>query len=110
MKALLQRVTSASVSIEGEEAGRIGRGLCVLVGVASGDGEGDIDYLVSKLVNLRIFADEAGKFNRSLLDIRGELSPRQPVYADGGHAARQEARLYRRRTSRGGRKAVRPVR
>lgn len=73
MKALLQRVTSASVSIEGEEVGRIGAGLCVLVGVAAGDGEKDIDYLVSKLVNLRIFADGDGKFNRSLLDTGGEM-------------------------------------
>ena len=73
MKALLQRVTSASVSIEGAEVGRIGPGLCVLVGVAAGDSEKDIDYLVSKLVNLRIFADETGKFNRSLLDTRGEM-------------------------------------
>ena len=73
MKALLQRVTAASVSIEGEEAGRIGPGLCVLVGVAAGDSEKDVDYLVSKTAGLRIFADEAGKFNLSLLDVKGEL-------------------------------------
>ncbi len=73
MKALLQRVSSASVTIEGTEVGRIGSGLCVLVGVAAGDSEKDIDYLVSKLVGLRIFADDAGKFNLSALDIKGEL-------------------------------------
>ena len=73
MKALLQRVSSASVSIEGTEVGRIGPGLCVLVGVADGDTEKDVDYLVSKLVELRIFADEAGKFNLSLMDVKGEL-------------------------------------
>ncbi|UCD54176.1 MAG: D-tyrosyl-tRNA(Tyr) deacylase [Dehalococcoidia bacterium] len=73
MKALLQRVTGASVSIGGEVVGRIGRGLVILVGVASGDAEKDIDYLAQKMVNLRIFPDDAGKFNLSALDIKGEL-------------------------------------
>ena len=73
MKALLQRVTGASVSIGGEVVGRIGRGLVILVGVASGDTEKDIDYLAQKVVNLRIFPDDAGRFNRSALDIEGEL-------------------------------------
>lgn len=73
MKALIQRVTSASVSIDGEVVGSIGRGLVVFVGVADGDSPKDADYLVQKLVNLRIFADEAEKFNLSALDIRAEL-------------------------------------
>ena len=73
MKALLQRVTSASVTIDGEVVGSIGRGLVVFVGVAEGDGSQDADYLVQKLVNLRIFADEAERFNLSALDIRAEL-------------------------------------
>jgi D-tyrosyl-tRNA(Tyr) deacylase len=73
VKALLQRVTSASVTIEGEVVGSIGRGLVVFVGVASGDSPEDADYLVQKLTNLRIFADEAEKFNLSALDIRAEL-------------------------------------
>jgi len=73
MKALLQRVTSASVSISGEEVGRIGQGLCVFLGVASGDSEKDAEYLAGKTLNLRIFADAASKFNLSLLDVRGEL-------------------------------------
>jgi len=73
MKALLQRVTGASVSIAGEEVGRIGQGLVVFVGVAAGDTEKDIDYLVQKTVNLRIFSDEDGRFNLSALDIGGEL-------------------------------------
>ena len=73
MKALLQRVTGASVSVGGEVVGRIGRGLVVFVGVASGDTEKDVSYLVQKTVNLRIFSDEAGKFNLSALDIKGEL-------------------------------------
>jgi len=73
VKALLQRVTGASVSVEGEVVGAIGRGLVVLVGVAGGDGDKDIQYLARKIVNLRIFADEEDKFNLSALDIGGEL-------------------------------------
>jgi D-tyrosyl-tRNA(Tyr) deacylase len=73
VKALLQRVTSASVTIDGELVGSIGRGLVVLVGVAEGDSPKDAQYLVQKLVNLRIFADEAEKFNLSALEIKAEL-------------------------------------
>ncbi|NQT49031.1 MAG: D-tyrosyl-tRNA(Tyr) deacylase [Chloroflexi bacterium] len=73
MKALLQRVTRASVSIEGQTIAQIGPGLVALVGVAQGDTERDVRYLVEKSVNLRIFSDENGKFNFSLLDTRGEL-------------------------------------
>lgn len=73
MKALLQRVSGASVSVAGEVVGRIGPGLVVFVGVARGDTEKDAQFLVQKTVNLRIFADEAGKFNLSALDIKGEL-------------------------------------
>jgi len=73
MKALLQRVAGASVSVGGEVVGRIGPGLVVFVGVASGDTEADAQYLAQKTVNLRIFADDSGKFNLSALDINGEL-------------------------------------
>ena len=73
MKALLQRVTGASVSVSGEEVGRIGRGLVVFLGVASGDTEKDAQYLVRKITNLRIFADDREKFNLSALNINGEL-------------------------------------
>lgn len=73
MKALLQRVTGASVSVGGEVVGRIGRGVVALVGVARDDGEKDARYLAQRTVNLRIFSDEAGKFNLSALDIGGEL-------------------------------------
>jgi D-tyrosyl-tRNA(Tyr) deacylase len=73
VKALLQRVTEASVSVGGEVVGRIGRGVVVLVGVAQGDSEKDARYLAQRTVNLRIFSDEAGKFNLSALDIGGEL-------------------------------------
>jgi len=73
VKALLQRVTRASVSVAGEVVGRIGRGLVIFVGVASGDTDKDVNYLVQKIVNLRIFPDDEGRFNLSALDIKGEL-------------------------------------
>ena len=73
MKALLQRVTRASVSIAGEVVGRVDRGLVVFVGVASGDTEKDAQYLAQKTANLRIFADDEGRFNISALSVSGEL-------------------------------------
>ena len=73
MKALLQRVVEASVDVGGEEVGRIGRGLVCLVGVAQGDTEDDARRLVDKTLNLRIFPDEAGRFNLSLLDSGGQI-------------------------------------
>lgn len=73
MKALLQRVSRASVSVGGEVVGSIGRGLVVFVGVADGDTGEDVRYLAQKVVGLRIFTDEDGKFNLSAMDIRGEL-------------------------------------
>jgi len=73
MKALLQRVTGASVSVAGEVVGKIGRGLVVFVGVAAGDTKRDAQYLAQKTVNLRIFSDDVGKFNLSALDVKGEL-------------------------------------
>jgi D-tyrosyl-tRNA(Tyr) deacylase len=73
LKALVQRVTKASVSVGGEVVGEIDRGLVVLVGVARGDAERDAIYLADKIVNLRIFADEASKFNLSVLETGGEI-------------------------------------
>ncbi len=73
MRALVQRVTKASVSIGGEDVGRIGVGLVVLVGVATGDTIADAQYLVNKVANLRIFSDTEGKFNLSALDVKAEL-------------------------------------
>ena len=73
VKALLQRVTGATVSVAGEVVGRIGRGLVVFVGVANGDTEKDAQYLIQKTINLRIFSDQVGRFNLSALDIKGEL-------------------------------------
>ena len=70
---MIQRVTSASVSIEGETVGSIGPGLLVLLGVANGDTEDDAKYLVEKVANLRIFADLTNRFNRSARDTGAEL-------------------------------------
>jgi D-tyrosyl-tRNA(Tyr) deacylase len=73
MKVLLQRVIQASVSVGGGEVAQIGRGVVCLVGVARGDTEDDARYLVEKTINLRIFPDEAGKLNLSVLDIEGQI-------------------------------------
>lgn len=73
MKAVIQRVTRASVEVQGHVVGRIDAGLLVLLGVAKGDGETDGRYLVEKVRTLRIFADEEGKMNRSLADIGGSV-------------------------------------
>ena len=73
MRALVQRVGEASVEIDGAEVSRIGGGLLILLGVSSDDDEADADYLVPKIANLRIFADDANRFNRSALDVGAEV-------------------------------------
>jgi D-aminoacyl-tRNA deacylase len=107
MRAVVQRVSRASVEVEGVVTGEIGRGLLVLLGVGRGDAEPDADYLADKVVNLRIFPDDAGQMNRSVLDVSGEVlvvsqftlygdtrKGRRPGYSDA--AAPEEAnRLYR---------------
>ena len=73
MRALIQRVAEASVEAGGQEIGRIGLGLVVLLGVAREDSDADSQYLVDKISNLRIFADQENRFNRSALDVGAEL-------------------------------------
>ena len=73
MIAVLQRVTSSSVSVRGEVIGRISKGLNVLLGVAKNDTEKEADYLIGKILGMRIFEDEAGKMNLSLSDIDGDI-------------------------------------
>lgn len=73
MRAVVQRVSRASVTVGGEIAGEIGRGLLVLLGVAEGDGPDDADYLAEKTVGLRIFEDDDGKMNRSLAEVEGAM-------------------------------------
>ena len=73
MRAVIQRVTEAAVRIDGEVVGRIGQGFLVLIGVEEGDGEADFKYMATKVPNLRIFEDENGKMNLSLLDVQGQI-------------------------------------
>lgn len=73
MRCILQRVTRASVSVNGEVVGRIGSGLVALVGVAKDDGPADIEYIASKIGDLRVFGDEQGRMNRALLDAGGSV-------------------------------------
>ena len=73
MRIVLQRVSEAQVKVEGKEIASIGWGLLALVGIAQGDELTKVDAMVSKVVNMRIFEDAQGKFNNSLLDIKGEL-------------------------------------
>ena len=106
MRAVVQRVSEASVRIDGEVVGRIGAGLVVLLGVGQGDSEADADYLADKVVNLRILADGAGQMNRSVLDAGGEVlvvsqftlygdarKGRRPGYSDAA-APEEASRLY----------------
>jgi len=71
MRSVVQRVTRAQVTVAGEVVGAIDGGLCVLVGAGEGDAAADVAYTIDKLVNLRIFADDDGKMNRSVLDVGG---------------------------------------
>lgn len=73
VRCVIQRVSSASVTVDGEVLGSIGRGFLVLVGVHVDDTEKDLRYMAEKVPNLRVFEDEAGKMNRSLLDVGGEV-------------------------------------
>ncbi|MBW2645240.1 MAG: D-tyrosyl-tRNA(Tyr) deacylase [Deltaproteobacteria bacterium] len=73
MRAVIQRVTESSVRVKNEVVGKIGRGMLVLLGVSDDDKVEDSIYLSEKIVNLRIFEDEHGKMNRSLVDIGGEM-------------------------------------
>ena len=84
MRALLQRVSRASVTVDNHIAGHIGQGLLVLLGVGQDDTESHVKSLVEKIVHLRIFGDHEGKMNRSLLDIGGEvlLISQFTLYAD----------------------------
>src|SRR6266568_2557583 len=73
MRALLQRVSHASVTVDGKVVGQIGQGLLVLLGVGQADSQVQVKTLTDKIVHLRIFGDDEGKMNRSLLDVGGEV-------------------------------------
>jgi D-tyrosyl-tRNA(Tyr) deacylase len=73
MRAVIQRVSKASVTVDGQVVGKIGRGLLVLLGIGRGDEQNEAILLAEKITDIRIFPDQAGRFNRSLLDINGEV-------------------------------------
>jgi D-tyrosyl-tRNA(Tyr) deacylase len=73
MRAVIQRVTSATVEVDGQIVGQIGRGLLVYLGVGKADSQQDAEFMAEKVANLRIFADNEGKMNRSVLDITGQV-------------------------------------
>src|SRR3989337_2854315 len=84
MRTLIQRVSRAVVTVDGRRVAEIGPGMVILVGVGPGDGEQQARYLAEKIANLRIFEDEAGKINRSLLEVGGEaiVVSQFTLYAD----------------------------
>ena len=90
MRVLVQRVISSSVEVEGKVVGKIDNGLTILVGFTDGDTSKEIDYMVDKVINLRVFDDENGVMNKSLLDIDGSvLSISQfTLYADASKGRR----------------------
>jgi len=90
MKAWLQRVREASVTVEGEKISEIGRGYLVLLGVAPDDTPEKADFIARRIVELRIFEDDAGKINRSLVDIGGSVIvvSQFTLYADTAHGRR----------------------
>jgi len=103
MRAVIQRVRSASVTVDGARVSEIKKGILVLLGVERGDEGKDADYLAEKIAHLRIFEDDAGKMNRSLLEIGGELlivsqftllgdtrKGRRPSFVDAEEPARAE--------------------
>lgn len=73
MRAVVQRVTKGNVTVNGECTGAIGHGLVVLLGVEADDSDADLQYMVDKIPNLRVFEDAAGKMNCSLFDVNGEM-------------------------------------
>ncbi|QEH33362.1 D-tyrosyl-tRNA(Tyr) deacylase [Aquisphaera giovannonii] len=108
MRAVVQRVSRASVEVDGDTVGRIGAGFVVLLGVARGDAEADAAWLAEKVLGLRVFEDDGGKMNRSVVDVRGGLlvvsqftlladcrAGRRPSFAGAAEPAEAE-RLYER--------------
>jgi len=118
VRAVVQRVAQAQVAVDGEVVGAIGRGLCVLLGVAVADTEADAETLCRKIVGLRVFSDAAGRFQHALTEVGGELlvvsqftlygdcsAGRRPSFTAAAPAPRAEA-LYRHFVARAEQEAV----
>jgi D-tyrosyl-tRNA(Tyr) deacylase len=108
MRAVIQRVREASVDVDGERVGHIGRGLLVLIGISVQDGAQQVDWMVDKLLGLRVFENDAGKFDASVVDVGGAVlvvsqftlygdtrKGRRPSFSDAAPAAQAEP-LYER--------------
>ena len=100
MRACIQRVSEADVTVAGEVTGRIGRGMLVLLGVGTADGAAEVEWLAEKLVNLRIFEDGKGKMNRSLVDAGGAMLvvSQFTLFGERGRAAGRASPRRRRRS------------
>ncbi len=90
MRAVLQRVSSASVSVEGKIIGEIDRGICILLGIHEDDTPDEVDWMVLKIANLRVFEDGEGKMNLSLMDVGGSalIVSQFTLYGDCGKGRR----------------------
>lgn len=94
MKVVAQLAKEASVTVREEVIGKIGKGFMLLVGITHGDTEADLDYIVNKLIHLRVFEDADGKMNESLLQTGGD-SVHFAVHSICGHAEGTPAKFYR---------------
>lgn len=92
MRLVIQRVSHASVTVDGQIVGRCGVGFCILVGVKNGDTQVEAKWLANKVANLRVFEDNAGKMNLSLSDVKGEalVVSQFTLYADAQHGRRPD--------------------
>jgi len=92
MRLVIQRVTHASVTVDGQIVGRCGAGLCILIGVKVGDTQAEAKWLANKAANLRVFEDAEGKMNLSLLDMKGEalVVSQFTLYANAQHGRRPD--------------------
>lgn len=94
MRAVIQRVTQASVSVDGKTVGSIQKGLMVLLGVKCGDTERDADYMADKIIKLRIFEDENGKMNRAVREVQGGILCVSQFTLLGGRARAEPSRIH----------------
>lgn len=94
MKIVIQRVKQAAIHIDGNLQGRIDQGLLLLVGVGPEDSQEDMDYAVRKIVNMRLFSDEAGKMNLSVQDVGGKILSISQFYSLCGYKKRQSSIFY----------------